>query len=157
MTGAVLSPFDAFLITRGLKTLDIRMDRHCKNAHIIANFLRSHKAVKKISFPGFEDFEGYAIVKKQMKDSGGMITLELNGDKEKVAEMINNLELLTIAVSLGDAETLIEHPATMTHSTYLPEELAAAGIPEGLIRISVGLEDPEDIIDALKKGLDTLV
>ncbi len=157
MTGAVLSPFDAFLITRGLKTLDIRMERHCQNARVVAEFIKSHPAVKKVYFPGFSDFPGYDIAKKQMKDSGGMIAFELNASKEQVAAMINKLELITIAVSLGDAETLIEHPATMTHSTYTAEELAVARISEGLVRLSVGLENPEDIVAALKAGLDTLV
>lgn len=157
MTGAVLSPFDAFLIMRGLKTLDIRMERHCKNAKMVAEFLRGHEAVKKLYYPGFEEFEGHAIAKKQMKDFGGMIAVELKADKAKVADMLNNLELLTIAVSLGDAETLIEHPATMTHSTYTEDELKASGISEGLVRLSVGLENPEDVIQALKNGLDTLI
>ena len=157
MTGASLSPFDAFLIARGLKTLNIRMERHCENAMKVARFLHDHPAVDKIYYPGLEDFEGYEIAKKQMKMPGGMMAIELKADRETVANALNKLQMCTIAVSLGDAETLIEHPATMTHSTYTAEELKFAGISEGLVRISVGLEDAEDIIDALKSVLDTLV
>ena len=157
MTGAVMSPFDAFLIARGLKTLDIRMDRHCANARKVAEFFRSHPAVDKVYYPGFEDFPGHNIAKKQMKDFGGMVSIELKADRAATAAALNKLELCTIAVSLGDAETLVEHPASMTHSTYTPEELKTAGISEGLVRISVGLEDPEDIIADFKSVLDTLV
>ena len=157
MTGAVMSPFDAFLIARGLKTLDIRMERHCANARKVAKFLHSHPAVDKVYYPGLPDFEGYEVAKKQMKDFGGMLSIELKASREEVANALNKLQLCTIAVSLGDAETLVEHAATMTHSTYTPEELAAAGISEGLVRISVGLEDPDDIIADLKRVLDTLV
>ena len=157
MTGAVMSPFNAFLMARGLKTLDIRMERHSNNAMKVARFLHDHPAVDQVYYPGLEDFEGYEIAKKQMKLPGGMISIELKADKATTAAALNKLELCTIAVSLGDAETLVEHPATMTHSTYTAEELAAAGIPEGLVRISIGLEDPEDIIADFKAVLDPLV
>lgn len=146
MTGAVMSPFNAFLISRGLKTLSIRMDRHCENAMKLAKYLEAHPAVEKVYYPGLESFEGYEIAKKQMDNFGGMLSIELKADKATTAKTINKLKLCTIAVSLGDAETLVEHAASMTHSTYSAEELAAAGIPEGLVRISVGLEDIEDII-----------
>ncbi|MBO5496408.1 MAG: methionine gamma-lyase [Oscillospiraceae bacterium] len=157
MTGAVMSPFDAFLIARGLKTLDIRMEKHCANAMKVARFLHDHPAVDKVYYPGLEDFEGYEIAKKQMKLPGGMMSIELKADRDKVAAALNKLQLCTIAVSLGDAETLVEHAASMTHSTYTKEELAASGISEGLVRISVGLEDAEDIIADLKAVLDTLI
>ena len=157
MTGAVMSPFDAFLIARGLKTLDIRMEKHCANAMKVARFLHDHPAVDKVYYPGLEDFAGYEIAKKQMKLPGGMMSIELKADRDKVAAALNKLQLCTIAVSLGDAETLVEHAASMTHSTYTKEELAASGISEGLVRISVGLEDAEDIIADLKSVLDTLV
>ena len=140
MTGAVMSPFNAFLMARGMKTLDIRMERHCANARKVADF-----------------FAGHEIAAKQMTLPGGMISIELKADKAATAAALNKLELCVIAVSLGDAETLVEHPATMTHSTYTAEELKAAGISEGLVRISVGLEDPEDIIADFKAVLDTLV
>ena len=146
MTGSVMSPFNAFLISRGLKTLSIRMDRHCENAMKLAKYLESHPAVAKVYYPGLESFEGHEIAKKQMDKFGGMMSIELKADRDLTAKTINKLKLCTIAVSLGDAETLVEHAASMTHSTYSPEELAAAGIPEGLVRISVGLEDVEDII-----------
>ena len=157
MTGAVMSPFDAFLMARGLKTLDIRMERHCANARKVADFFASHPAVAKVYYPGLDTFPGHEIAEKQMKLPGGMISIELKADRAAVAAALNKLQLCTIAVSLGDAETLVEHPATMTHSTYSAEELAAAGISEGLVRISVGLEDPEDIIDDFKAVLDTPV
>jgi methionine-gamma-lyase len=157
MTGAVMSPFDAFLIARGLKTMDIRMEKHCANAMKVARFLHDHPAVDKVYYPGLEDFEGYEIAKKQMKLPGGMMSVELKADRDAVAAALNKMQLCTIAVSLGDAETLIEHPASMTHSTYTKEELAASGISEGLVRISIGLEDPEDIIADMKAVLDTLV
>jgi methionine-gamma-lyase len=156
MTGAVISPFDAFLLNRGLKTLDIRMERHCANAWALANFLKDHPAVKKVYYPGLPEFTGHDIAKKQMSKFGGMVSFELKVNRTETAKFLNNLELVTIAVSLGDAETLVEHPASMTHSTYTPEELAAAGIPEGLIRVSLGLENTEDIIAAFEKGLDQL-
>ena len=157
MTGAVLSPFDAFLINRGLKTLSIRMERHCASAAKVAEFLRGHPAVAKVYYPGLSDFEGRDIAQKQMKLPGGMMALELKADRAATAAALNKLELCVIAVSLGDAETLVEHPASMTHSTYTPEELKSAGIGEGLVRISVGLEDPEDIIADFKAVLDTLI
>ena len=157
MTGAVMSPFDAFLIARGLKTLDIRMERHCANARKVAEFFVNHPAVAKVYYPGLDSFPGHEIAEKQMRLPGGMIAIELKADKATTAAALNKLQLGTIAVSLGDAETLVEHPATMTHSTYTAEELAAAGISEGLVRVSVGLEDPEDIIDDFRSVLDALV
>ena len=157
MTGSVMSPFDAFLMARGMKTLDIRMERHCANAMQVARFLEDHPAVEKVYYPGLESFAGYETGKKQMKLPGGMMSIELKADKAATAAALNKLQLCVIAVSLGDAETLVEHPATMTHSTYTAEELKASGISEGLVRISVGLEDPEDIIADLKSVLDTLI
>ena len=157
MTGAVMSPFNAFLMQRGLKTLDIRMDRHCANAMKVAKFLHDHPAVEKVYYPGLEDFEGYEIAKKQMSKPGAMMSIELKADRARVAAALNKLELCTIAVSLGDAETLVELPASMPHSTYTAEELKASGISEGLVRISIGLEDPEDVIADFKKVFDELV
>ena len=157
MTGAVMSPFDAFLIARGLKTLDIRMERHCANAMALARYLHGHPAVAKVYYPGLEDFEGYEIARKQMSKPGGMMSIELKADRDTAAKAINQLKLCTIAVSLGDAETLVEHAASMTHSTYTPEELAASGISEGLVRISVGLENVEDIIADFEQAFASLV
>lgn len=151
-----MSPFNAFLIARGMKTLDIRMERHCANAMKIAEFLEGHPAVKKVYYPGLESFEGHQTALKQMDHMGGMMSFELKADREQVAAALNKLQLCIVAVSLGDAETLVEHPASMTHSTYSSEELASAGISEGLVRLSVGLEDPDDIIADLKDVLDPL-
>lgn len=156
MTGSVLSPFDAYLILRGMKTLQIRMDRHTKNAIEVAKFLESHPSVETVSYPGLESFPQYELAKKQMDMPGGMIAFEVKGGLEGGKKLLNSLELCTLAVSLGDCETLIQHPASMTHSPYTQEERAEAGISEGLIRISVGLEDAEDIIADLKQGLDRL-
>ena len=154
MTGAVLSPFDAFLISRGMKTLALRMEKHSSNAMKVAEFLETHPAVKSVAYPGLKSFPQYELAKKQMSLPGGMISFELKGGKEEGAVVMNNVKLCSLAVSLGDAETLIEHAASMTHSTYTPDELKAAGISEGLVRLSVGLEDPEDIIADLKQALD---
>lgn len=156
MTGSVLSPFDAYLILRGMKTLQIRMDRHTKNAIEVAKFLESHPNVETVSYPGLESFPQYELAKKQMDMPGGMIAFEVKGGLEGGKKLLNSLELCTLAVSLGDCETLIQHPASMTHSPYTQKERAEAGISEGLIRISVGLEDAEDIIADLKQGLDRL-
>ncbi len=157
MTGSVIGPFEAFLINRGLKTLDIRVKRHCENAMKIAEFLEGHPAVSKVFYPGLASHPQHELAKKLFDGGfGGMITFELNCSKDRAAEFVNNLKLCTLAVSLGDAETLIEHPATMTHSTYSPEELAAAGIRESMLRLSVGLEDPNDIITDLKTELDKI-
>ncbi|WP_092926715.1 MULTISPECIES: methionine gamma-lyase [Romboutsia] len=156
MTGAVLSPFDAYLILRGMKTLQIRMDRHTQNAMKVAEFLETHENVIKVNYPGLKSFPQYELAKKQMDMPGGMIAFEVKGGLEAGKKLLNSLELCTLAVSLGDCETLIQHPASMTHSPYTPEERAAAGISDGLIRISVGLEDCDDIIADLKQGLDRL-
>ena len=156
MTGAVMDPFAAFLILRGLKTLEIRMQKHCANAHAIAEFLDKHPNVEKVYYPGLASHVGHDIAAKQMKDFGGMISFEVKGGKAAGMKLVNSLHLVTVAVSLGDAETLIEHAASMTHSTYTAEELEASGIPAGLIRLSVGLENAEDIIADPKQALDQL-
>lgn len=156
MTGAIMDPFCAFLILRGLKTLEIRMQKHCLNAKKVAEFLDSHPAVEKVYYPGLATHVGHDIAVKQMKGFGGMISFEVKGGRAAGAKLVNSLKLVTVAVSLGDAETLIEHPASMTHSTYTEDELKASGIAAGLIRLSVGLENYEDIIADLKQGLDNL-
>ena len=156
MTGAVLGPQDAYYIVRGMKTFEIRMERHCKNAKAIAEFLDKHPKIEKVYYPGLETHEGYNIVKKQMKDFGGMISFELKGGYEAGKTLLNNLKLCSLAVSLGDTETLIQHPASMTHSPYTKEEREAAGITDGLVRLSVGLENVEDIIADLEQGLEKI-
>ena len=156
MTGAVMDPFAAFLLLRGLKTLELRMARHCENARKIAAFLAEHPAVEKVNYPGLATHKGHEIAARQMKDFGGMLSFEVRGGKEAGMKLVNALRLITIAVSLGDAESLIEHPASMTHSTYSPEELAASGIAPGLIRLSAGLENAEDLIADLSQALDRI-
>ena len=153
MTGSVLGPFEAFLITRGLKTLEIRMDRHCSNAEKLAEFLAAHPKVLKVYYPGSTDHEGHDTAKKQMRQFGGMISFEVRGGRSAGERLLNSLRLCTLAVSLGDAETLVEHPASMTHHSYTLEALAEASIPEGLVRVSVGLESIEDIIADFEAGL----
>lgn len=156
LTGASLSPFDAFLIDRGMKTLPIRVEKHSANAQKVAEFLEKHPQVSSISYPGLESFPQRDLVKKYMSLPGGMISFELKGGMDAGKKLINAMQMCKVAVSLGDAETLIQHPASMTHSPYTPEERVMANISDGLVRLSVGLEDPEDIIADLKQGLDAL-
>ena len=156
MTGAVLGPFESFLILRGLKTLEIRMQKHCANAMAIAECLEKNANVEKVYYPGLESHTGYELAKTQMSGFGGMISFDVKGGREAGAKFCNALALCTVAVSLGDAETLVEHPASMTHSTYGPEDLKAAGIGAGLIRLSVGLENVEDIIADIEQALSKL-
>lgn len=156
MTGAVMDPFAAWLLLRGLKTLELRMSRHCENARKIAAFLNAHPAVEKVNYPGLESHRGHDIAARQMKDFGGMLSFEVRGGKEAGMALVNGLRLITVAVSLGDAESLIEHPASMTHSTYAEDELRAAGIAPGLIRLSAGLENAEDLIADLEQAMAQL-
>lgn len=157
MTGACLGPFEAFLINRGLKTLAIRMEAHCANALKVAEFLESHPAVSNVSYPGLKSFPQYELANAQMSLPGAMIAFNVKGGIEAGKKLINSVELCAIAVSLGDAESLIQHPASMTHSTHSPEERAAADIAEDMVRLSVGLENPEDIIADLRQALDGLL
>ena len=156
MTGSVLSPFDAYLICRGMKTLPLRMEKHCANAMQVAEFLEKHPAVDKVYYPGLKSFPQYELAKRQMKLAGAMIAFELKGGVAEGKKLMNNVKLCSLAVSLGDTETLIQHPASMTHSPYSKEEREAGGIRDSLVRLSVGLEDVEDIIADLKSVLDTL-
>jgi len=151
--GATMSPHDAWLILRGLKTLDVRMERHCRNAEQVAAMLVAHPQVKHVYFPGCADHPAQALLGNQMQGAGAVIAFELHGDMDSARAMLDNLQLITIAVSLGDAETLIQHPASMTHSPYTPEARQKAGITDTLVRISVGLEAVEDIIKDLELGL----
>jgi len=153
MTGAVMAPFNAMLIMRGLKTLALRMDRHCASAQTVAEWLEAQPGVAKVYFPGLQSFEQHAIAKAQMAQPGGMIAFELEGGMEAGISLMNRLQMIQCAVSLGDAETLIQHPASMTHSTYTPEERAEHGISDGLVRLSVGLEEVSDILDDLHQAL----
>ena len=156
MTGAVIGPQEAYYIIRGMKTFEIRMERHCKNAKKVVEFLNKHPKIEKVYYPGLETHPGYEIAKKQMKDFGAMISFELKGGFEAGKTLLNSLKLCSLAVSLGDTETLIQHPASMTHSPYTKEEREAAGITDGLVRLSVGLENVEDIIADLEQGLEKI-
>ena len=156
MTGAVMAPLTAFQIMRGLKTLEIRMDRHCSTAEIIAEKLENHSAIDVVHYPGLKSFPQYGIAKRQMTKPGGMIAFELKGGIENGMRFMNELKLIKRAVSLGDVDTLIQHPASMTHSAYSPEERVIHGISDGLVRLSVGLETPDDIIADLMGALDRL-
>lgn len=153
MTGSVMSPFTAMLILRGLKTLELRVQRHCESAMRIAQALEAHPAVERVHYPGLESFEQSGLARRQMSGFGGMIPFEVVGGKAGGIAVMNRLKLIQRAVSLGDAESLIQHPASMTHSTYTPEERAEHGIAEGLIRLSVGLETVDDLIDDLMSAL----
>lgn len=153
MTGAVMSPQDAFLILRGLKTLSLRLDRHCETALTLAHMLQSHPAVKQVFFPGLSSDPFHALARRQMSQFGGMLAFELKGGAQAGKRFMNALQLVTRAVSLGDAESLAQHPASMTHSAYSPEERAAHGISEGLVRLSVGLEDAQDLKSDVAQAL----
>ncbi|WP_421860581.1 methionine gamma-lyase [Oceanicaulis sp.] len=153
MTGAALSPFNAMLILRGLKTLSLRMERHSQTGLAVARWLNAHPQVRTVAYPGLEDGPQYALAKAQMRHFGGMIAFELEGGYEAGVKMMNAMRLALRAVSLGDAETLIQHPASMTHSAYSPEERALHGISDGLVRLSVGLEDADDILADLEQAL----
>ncbi|MGR3472893.1 MAG: methionine gamma-lyase [Sulfitobacter sp.] len=153
MTGAVMSPLTAMLLLRGIKTLELRMERHCATAAKVAEALEAHPAVLHVAYPGLESFPQAELARGQMGNFGGMIPFEVKGGKPGGIAFMNRLHLIQRAVSLGDAESLIQHPASMTHSTYSPEERAEHGIAEGLVRLSVGLESAEDIIDDLYAAL----
>lgn len=157
LTGAVMAPFNAMLILRGLKTLTLRMARHSDSALAIARMLEAHPAVASVQYPGLDSFPQRALAVRQMSGAGGIIAFELKGGLTAGRTMMNRLRMIHRAVSLGDAETLIQHPASMTHSPYTPEERAAHGIAEGLVRLSVGLEDVDDIAADLRQALDSVL
>lgn len=148
--GGIMSPFDAWLLLRGLKTLHVRMDRHVDNAEKIVAFLRDESAVKRIFYPFDAAHPQMAIAKEQMRRGGGLISFELEGGKKQAQDFLNALTLIKIAVSLGDAETLIQHPATMTHAVVPPEERERMGISDSLVRLSVGLEHVDDLMQDLQ-------
>ncbi len=153
MTGAVMSSQDAFLVLRGLKTLALRMHRHSENALGLAQFLSAHKKVAACHYPGLDSFPQAALAQRQMKLSGGMLAFELKGGIEAGRRFMNALQLITRAVSLGDTESLAQHPASMTHSFYTPEQRQEHLISEGLVRISAGLEDLPDLLADVEQAL----
>lgn len=151
-TGGIMSPFDAWLLLRGLKTLAVRMDRHCDNAEKVVEFLRSIPIVRDVFYPGDRNNPDYYVASKQMRKGGGVIAFTVNCTKEETQEILNHLKMIKIAVSLGDTETLIQHPGTMTHSVVPRELQLKMGITDNMIRISVGLEAWEDIVDDLQQA-----
>jgi methionine-gamma-lyase len=154
--GGIMSPFDAWLLLRGLKTLPVRMDRHCENAERVFKFLIEHELVETVYYPGDENHPQFEIVKKQMKKPGGIFSFTLKGTKETAQKFMNQLKMIKIAVSLGDAETLIQHPATMTHAVIPREVRLQMGIEDTLLRLSVGLEAWEDIVEDLQQAFNAL-
>ena len=152
--GAVPSPFDCWLTLLGVKTLHLRMHRHASNAQAVAEFLESHPQVEKITYPGLKSHPQYGVAKEQMDGFSGMISFELKGGIPEGTTVMNNVKLCSLAESLGAVETMITHPATMTHVDVPAEERHARGLTDGLVRISVGIEDPDDIIDDLKQALE---
>ena len=151
--GAILSPFDSWLVLRGTKTLPLRMQRHNTNGMAVAEFLASHRKVHHVYYPGLSAHPQHELAKRQMRGFGGMVSFEL-GSLEAARRVLNSVRLLSLAESLGGVETLISHPATMTHASVPAERRAALGITDGLVRISVGLEDIEDIKEDLAQALD---
>lgn len=152
--GAVPSPFDCWLTLLGVKTLHLRMERHASNAQAVAEFLESHPLVEKITYPGLKSHPQYGVAKEQMDGFSGMISFELKGGIPAGTTVMNNVKLCSLAESLGAVETMITHPATMTHVDVPAVERHARGLTDGLVRISVGIEDPDDIIDDLKQALE---
>ena len=156
--GAVPGPMDCFLVLRGIKTLGIRMERHSQNGEKIAHYLKSHAAVKKVYWPGFEDHPGHAIAKAQMKSFGGMISFELKNDTiEAARKLLSSTHLFSLAESLGGVESLINHPASMTHASIPREERIKNGLSDTLIRLSVGIEDADDLIADLENAIQAAV
>jgi cystathionine gamma-lyase len=152
--GAVPGPMDCFLVLRGIKTLHIRMQRHCENGEIIANFLRKHPKVGHVYWCGFNDHPGYAVAKKQMRGFGGMLSFTLKDDSVDTAmKLLSSTKVFALAESLGGVESLINHPATMTHASIPREERIKNGLSDSLIRLSVGIEDAEDLTDDLKAAI----
>jgi len=155
--GATPGPMDSFLVLRGIKTLHVRMDRHCFNGRKVAEFLKTLSKIDKIYWPGFEDHPNHDIAKKQMKDFGGMISFSLKGNsKEQAFKLATSTEVFSLAESLGGVESLINHPATMTHASIPAAEREKAGVVDSLLRLSVGIEDIEDLLADLKQALDKI-
>lgn len=153
--GAVPGPQDSFLVLRGIKTLHLRMERHCQNGKKIAEFLKSHPKVGQVYWPGFPDHPNYSIARKQMRDFGGMLSFTLKNDSlEKATQLMESVHLFSLAESLGGVESLINHPASMTHASIPKEERIKNGLSDSLIRLSIGIEDGEDLMDDLTNALN---
>jgi cystathionine gamma-lyase len=151
--GAVPGPLDCYLILRGTKTLAVRMERHCDNAERVAAFLARHPRVRRVFYPGLAAHPGHALARRQMRRFGGIVSLELDGDLERTRRFASSTRLFTLAESLGGVESLLDHPATMTHGSIPREERIRAGFTDGLIRLSVGIEDAEDLLPDLDRAL----
>jgi cystathionine gamma-lyase len=151
--GAVQGPFDSFLALRGLKTLALRMERHCSNAAAVAAFLEAHPKVERVYYPGLASHPQHALAKRQMQAYGGMVTAVLKGGLDDARRFLERVEIFALAESLGGVESLIEHPAIMTHASIPAETRAALGIGDGLVRLSVGVEDKDDLIADLEQAL----
>ena len=152
--GAVPGPQDCFLVLRGIKTLHLRMQRHCENGRKVAEYLSNHAKVDRVYWPGLESLTGYEVAKKQMRDFGGMLSFVLKGDRQEDAfRTLENLKVFALAESLGGVESLAGHPASMTHASIPPEERQKVGLSDSLIRLSVGIEDVEDLIDDLEQAI----
>ena len=153
-SGAVCGPMDSFLTLRGIKTLHLRMQRHCENGEKIARFLADHPAIEKVYWPGFEDHPGHAVAKEQMDGFGGMISfIPIGSDYDKAIQIVEKLKVFTLAESLGGVESLAGHPASMTHASIPKEEREKTGVVDSLIRLSVGIEDADDLIADLKQAI----
>ncbi len=151
--GAVPSPFDCFLVMRGSKTLHLRMERHSANAQIVAEYLQRHPKVSAVHYPGLKSHPQRSLAKRQMRGSGGMLSVELRGGMTEVKSFLRKLKVFSLAESLGGVESLVDHPATMTHASVPEKERKKVGVTDGLIRLSVGIEDPEDLLADLKSAL----
>src|SRR5258708_1435478 len=155
--GAVPGPQDAFLVVRGIKTMHLRMERHCSNGKLIASYLREHPKVGKVYWPGFPDHPNHALAKKQMRDFGGMLSFTLKNDSlETATKLMESVALFSLAESLGGVESLINHPASMTHASIPKEERLKNGLTDSLIRLSIGVEDADDLIEDLEQALARL-
>jgi cystathionine beta-lyase len=155
--GATPGPQDSFLVLRGLKTLHVRMERHCANGVVVANFLANHPKVEKVYWPGFPSHPNHEVAKKQMRDFGGMISFSLKGDRfEDASTLAQNVHVFSLAESLGGVESLLGHPASMTHASIPKAEREKSGITDSLLRLSVGIEDAEDLIEDLTNALNAI-
>ena len=151
--GAIQGPFDSFLALRGLKTLALRMQRHCESAQEVANYLEAHSEVEKVYYPGLKSHPQHELAKKQMDGPGGMVTVVLKGGLPSAKKFLEKVEIFALAESLGGVESLIEHPAIMTHASIPAEQRAELGIDDGLVRLSVGIEDLDDLIADIDQAL----
>ena len=155
-TGVIMSPFVAWLTLQGAKTLSLRIERQSENAQVVAEFLEKHSKVQQVRYPGLESFPQHALAKEQASGFGAMLWFEVEGGVKAGKKLMDSVKLCTLAENLGSVETLITHPVTMTHAVMAPAERLRVGITDGLVRLSVGLEDVEDVVADLREALDRL-